>query len=105
MRRDEMTKILTMVAALDRQPVDEAVLEMWMRVLGEYRFEAVEAAIVPAYKESNGFLTAKAIWEVVRREANQPKPRQWVKDLHDIGEHFECRPEECARWKELEVVR
>jgi hypothetical protein len=21
-------------------------------------------------------------------------PREWVKDLHDLGEHFECKPGE-----------
>lgn len=108
MNKQEMAKILGMVSALDNQPVDEAKLEMWHRVLGQYTFTQVEAAIVPAYKESVGlFLSAKELWQHVRRDANQPKPRQWVRELHDIGEHFECRPEECARWKEevLEIAR
>lgn len=103
MNKQETAKLLGMVSALDNQGVDEARVEMWHRVLGDYSFDACERAIVPAYKESAGlFLSAKEIWQHVRREASRPRPRQWVKDLHDIGQHFECRPEECARWKEEE---
>ena len=36
-------------------------------------------------------VTAKGIWEQVRRERAVGKPRDWVRDLHDIDEHFECR--------------
>jgi len=95
MNKQEMAKVLGMVSALDGQTVDEAKLEMWHRVLGDYGFELVEKCIVPAYKESQGFqLSAKELWQNVRREASQPVKRQWVKDLHEIGEHFECRPGE-----------
>jgi hypothetical protein len=102
MTKEEMAKVLGMVSALDGQKVDEAKLEMWFRVLGEYRFDFVEKCIVPAYKESEGlFLTAKELWRHVRREASQPVPRQWVKDLHDIGEHFECRAGEFGHPAEV----
>lgn len=104
MTREEMAKVLGMVSALDGQKVDEAKLEMWFRVLGEYRFDFVEKCIVPAYKECSGFqLTAKELWQHVRREASQPVRRQWVKDLHDIGEHFECRPGEFGHPKPVQA--
>jgi len=99
MKRSEMVKIVTACAALDRQPFDEVTVEMWLELFDGYSYDTVKAAIIPAYKESkSGFLNAKAVYDVVRREAMQPKPRAWVRDLHDIGEHFECQPEECARW-------
>jgi len=104
MTREEMAKVLGMVSALDGQKVDEAKLEMWFRVLGEYRFDYVERSIVPAYKECSGFqLTAKELWQHVRREASQPVPRQWVRDLHNIGEHFECRPGEFGHPKAVQA--
>jgi hypothetical protein len=104
MTREEMAKVLGMVSALDGQKVDEAKLEMWFRVLGEYRLDFVEKCIVPAYRECQGIqLTAKELWQHVRREASQPVPRQWVKDLHDIGEHFECRPGEWGHPKEVQA--
>lgn len=99
MNREETVKVLTMVSALDGRAADEMQVEMWMRLFENYSFETVEAAILPAYKETDkGFLTAKQVWDVVRREAAQPKHRAWVRELHDIGEHFECTREECARW-------
>jgi hypothetical protein len=92
MRRDEVSKLLTMVSSLDRQPVDEGMVEMWLRVLGGFSFEQCEAALIPAYKESrSGFVTAKAVWEVVRRDGVSVKPRAWVEELHELGEHWECR--------------
>ena len=95
MDKAETATLLAMVSALDRQPVDEGMVEMWHRVLGEYSFARCEAALIPAYKESrSGFLTAKAVWEQVRRESSVASPRQWVAEMHDLGEHWECRPGE-----------
>jgi len=92
MDKAETATLLAMVSALDRQPVDEGMVEMWHRLLGGYSFVVCEAAILPAYKESrSGFLTAKGVWDVVRRDALQPVARAWVRDMHDIGEHWECR--------------
>ena len=101
MRIDETATLLAFVSSLDRQPVNDGVIEMWTQMLGDYTYQECFDAIVPAYKEMSGsFISAKDIWLVVRRERSQPRPRQWVYDLHRIGEHFECRPEECARWNE-----
>ncbi len=92
MDRGEVATLLAMVSSLDRQPVDEGMVEMWLRVLGEFSFEQCEAALIPAYKESRaGFVTAKAVWEVVRRDGVAVMPRAWVEELHDMGEHWECR--------------
>lgn len=95
MDKAQTAQLLVMVSALDRQPVDEGMIEMWSQVLGEFSFEECKDALIPAYKESkSGFVTAKAIWERVRRDRSYPEPRAWVQDLHDMGEHFECRPGE-----------
>jgi hypothetical protein len=92
MDKAETATLLAMVSSLDRQPVDEGMVEMWHRVLGEFSFSACEAALIPAYKESrSGFLTAKAVWDVVRRESSTPSARGWVEELHELGEHYECR--------------
>jgi len=92
MDRGEVATLLAMVSSLDRQPVDEGMVEMWLRVLGEFSFEQCEAALIPAYKESRaGFVTAKAVWEVVRRDGVAVMPRAWVEELHEMGEHWECR--------------
>ena len=92
MDRGEVATLLAMVSSLDRQPVDEGMVEMWLRVLGEFSFEQCEAALIPAYKESRaGFVTAKAVWEVVRRNGVSVMTRAWVEELHDMGEHWECR--------------
>jgi len=32
--------------------------------------------------------------KLAERLAEVPGPRDWVKDMHDMGEHFECRPGE-----------
>lgn len=92
MDKAEVANLLVMVSALDRQPVDEGMVEMWWRVLGDYSFERCEAALLPAYKESkSGFITAKAIYDRVSHRDSAPTPRGWVRDMHDIGEHWECR--------------
>ena len=95
MDRAQTATLLAMVSALDRQPVDEGMVEMWFRVLGDFSFDRCEAALIPAYKESrSGFITAKAVWDVVRREGSAPSPRGWVAHMHVLGVHFECRPGE-----------
>jgi hypothetical protein len=92
MTEDEMAEIVTMASALDGQIVSESKVAMWLEMLGGFTYEECRAAIIPACKESSsGMVTAKGIWEQVRRDRSQPKPRQWVRDLHDIGEHYECR--------------
>ena len=92
MTEDEMSEIVTMASALDGQIVSESKVLMWLEMLGRFTYEECRAAIVPACQESSvGIVTAKGIWEQVRRDRAVPKPRDWVRDLHDIGEHFECR--------------
>ena len=93
MDKSETATILAMVSALDRQPVDDGTIEMWWRMLKDYSFETVEASIIPAYRDTkNTYISAKDVWQEVRRSASQvPSARAWVKDMHDIGEHFECR--------------
>jgi hypothetical protein len=91
MNKAEMGEILSMASALDGQIVSESKIAMWLEMLGHYTYEECRVAIVPACKESpTGFVTAKGIWEQVRRDRSVGKPRDWVRDLHDIGEHFEC---------------
>jgi len=102
MDKREMAKVLTLASALDNQTVSEEKVGMWLEMLGQYSYEECVEAIVPACKESDrGMVTAKGIWEQVRRKRSQPVPRQWVKDLHDIGEHFECRAGEFGHPKEV----
>lgn len=95
MNKSEMSLILTMVSSLDRQPVDEGMVEMWLEMFRNHEFETVKAAIIPAYKESrSGFLTAKGIYDYIRRNGQYAKPRQWVEDEHERGDHWACRPGE-----------
>ena len=92
MNKVEMGKVLSFCAALDGQQVTESKVLMWLEMLGRFTYEECRAAIVPACQESSaGIVTAKGIWEQVRRDRAVPKPRDWVRDLHDLGEHFECR--------------
>src|SRR6056297_1290490 len=99
MKNSNMVKILTMVSALDGRKSDEMQVEMWLEMFRNYSFEQVKEAIVPAYKESDkGFLTAKGVWDVVRRNAAQPPPKQWIRDLHNLGEHFVCEEADCLAW-------
>lgn len=106
MNREETVKVLTMVSALDGRTADEMQVEMWLQMFRNFAFDQVKEAIIPAYKESDkGFLTAKGVWDVLRREANQPRPRQWVRDLHNIGEHFACTTEECLEWDTADKLK
>ncbi len=93
MNKAEMAELLALCSALDSQIVSESKVAMWLEMLGQYSFEECREAIIPAYKESSsGMITAKGIWEQVRRSRSAvPSARAWVKDMHDIGEHFECR--------------
>jgi len=95
MDRGEVATLLAMVSSLDRQPVDDGMVQMWFRLLGGYGFDECEAALLPAYKDSwNGFITAKSIYDRVAVSESGPGKRVWVQALHDDGEHFECRPGE-----------
>jgi hypothetical protein len=95
MDKGETATLLAMVSALDRQPVDDGMVEMWWRLLGGFSFAECEAAVLPVYRESrSGFVTAKGIYDRVRSQDFGPGRRVWVEQMHDLGEHFECRPGE-----------
>ncbi len=100
MTKDETATLLAFASSLDRQPVDDGVIEMWWRMLADFTFEDCNDALIPAYREMTGhFISSKDVWAIVKRKRSQPVPRQWVKDLHDIGEHFECRAGEFGHEK------
>ena len=91
----EMGEIVSLASALDGQVVSEPKVLMWLEMLGDYTYEECREAIVPACKEHPaGIVTAKGVYDQVRRKRSQPVPRQWVRDLHDEGDHWECRPGE-----------
>jgi len=45
------------------------------------------------------------VWDVVRREAMQPSRRGWIRELHDLGEHFECSRGECQQWTAEDALK
>jgi len=95
MNHGEVATLLAMVSSLDRQPVDEGMVEMWHRLLEGYSFEECEAALLPAYRESrSGFITAKSIYDRVALRESGPGRRDWVRLEHENGEHYECKPGE-----------
>lgn len=92
MTEDQMSEIVTMASALDGQIVSESKVLMWLEMLGSYTYEECREAIIPACKEhASGLVTAKGIWQQVRRERSYPGARDWVEELHDLDQHFECR--------------
>jgi hypothetical protein len=69
----QMTEIVTMCSALDGQQVTDSKVAMWLQVLDGCTYEECRDAIVPAYKEAtSGIVTAKGLWDVVRRARSQP---------------------------------
>lgn len=71
MNKAETAKLLVMVSSLDRQPTDEGMVEMWHRVLGGYDFAECEAAVVPAYREAKGYISARLIEAMVKKHRNE----------------------------------
>jgi hypothetical protein len=79
MNKVETAKLLVMVSSLDRQPTDEGMVEMWHRVLGDYDFTECEAAVVPAYREAKGYISARLVETMVKKaraEAIEQSQRQ-----------------------------
>lgn len=75
MDKVETAKLITMVSALDRQPTDQGMVEMWHRILQEFDFSECEAAVVPAYKEAKGYVSARGIYAAVK-QAREESARQ-----------------------------
>ena len=97
MNKSEMTEIVSMCSALDGQLVSESKVIMWLQMFEGYSYGELVAGIVPALKEaSSGMVTAKGLFDVVRRVRVQPVAREYVRALHEIGEHFDCRPGELG---------
>jgi hypothetical protein len=67
MNKAETAKLLVMVSSLDRQPTDEGMVEMWHRVLGGYEFAECESALVPAYREAKGYISARLVETMVKK--------------------------------------
>jgi len=97
MNKSEMTEIVSMCSALDGQLVSESKVIMWLQMFEGYGYGELQAGIIPALKEStSGMVTAKGLFDVVRRVRVQPVAREYVQALHEIGEHFDCRPGELG---------
>lgn len=104
MTKAEMAEIVSMASALDGQIVSQAKVMMWLEMLDGFTYQECHAAIVPACKEHpSGIVTAKGIYDQVRRKRSQPTARAWVKELHDMGEHFECRAGEFGHPLEVKA--
>jgi hypothetical protein len=70
---EKMSEIVTMCSALDGQQVTDSKVAMWLEVLDGCTYEECRDAIVPAYREAtNGIVTAKGLWDVVRRGRSEP---------------------------------
>ena len=67
MNKAEVAKLLVLVSSLDRQPTDEGMVEMWHRVLGSYAFEECEEALVVAYREAKGYVSARGVELAVKK--------------------------------------
>lgn len=99
----QVTEIVTMCSALDGQQVTEAKVAMWLQALDGCSYEECVQAIVPAYREAtNGFITAKGIWDVVRRARSQPdssdrvlEEADWRSDPQPVCEEHNLRILEC----------
>ena len=103
MTKAEMMEIVTMASALDGQIVSDAKVMMWLQMFEGYSYEELQAGIIPALKEApSGMITAKGLYDQVRRVRSQPVARGYVGELHDLGEHFECRPGEFGHDGEVE---
>jgi hypothetical protein len=91
---EKMSEIVTMCSALDGQQVTDSKVAMWLEVLDGCTYEECRDAIVPAYREaSNGIVTAKGLWDVVRRDRAEPglsdrevEEASWVSDPQPICE-------------------
>lgn len=100
MTKDETATLLAMISSLDRQPVDEGMVEMWWELLKNYSFEQCRGAIMPVYKTMKGpFIRARDVYDYVK-PGSTPPSGWWIEDLHKIGEHFACDPaSECRSGK------
>jgi hypothetical protein len=70
MNKAEVAKLLVMVSSLDRQPTDEGMVEMWHRILGGYEFSECEEALVSAYREAKGYMSARGVEVAVKKLRN-----------------------------------
>jgi hypothetical protein len=95
MTKAEMLEIISLCSALDGQIVSEPKAVMWLAMFDGYSSAELQAGIIPALREStSGLVTAKGLFDFVRRVRSQPVARGYVGELHGMGEHFECRPGE-----------
>ena len=92
MNKEETATLIALISSLDRQPVDEGMVEMWHELLGAYSFEECREAIMPVYKNIKGpWIRARDIYDHVR-VGSAPPAGWWIEQMHDIGEHFACKP-------------
>jgi hypothetical protein len=102
MNKNEVGELLAMCSALDGQLVTEPKAIMWLEVLEGVSYEEAKVALIPAYKESNNdIVTAKGVWEQVRRARSQPgsdrvlEEADWGSDPQPICEAHDLRILEC----------
>lgn len=93
MLNSKMTEILTMCSALDGQQVTDSKVAMWLQVLDGCTYEECRDAIVPAYKEATkGLVTAKGLWDVVRRVRAVPTPGAWALEADESSWKSDPQP-------------
>lgn len=89
MNKTDTAKLITMVSALDRQPTDQGMVEMWHRVLQEFTFEDCEAALIPAYKESKGYISARAVYAAVKKLREERATERMSLEIRESSESWE----------------
>ncbi len=102
MNKNEVGELLAMCSALDGQQVTESKAIMWLEVLEGVSYEEAKVALIPAYKESNNdIVTAKGVWEQVRRARSQPgsdrvlEEADWGSDPQPVCEAHDLRILDC----------
>jgi hypothetical protein len=93
MNKLQMGEIVTMCSALDGQQVTDSKVAMWLQVMDGASYEECRDAIVPAYREAtNGIVTAKGLWDVVRRVRAVPTPGAWALEADESSWKSDPQP-------------
>jgi len=61
MTKLEITKLLTLIAAIDNRNIDEVTVEMWHRVLNGYTYDEAARAVPAFFAEQDGYLAPRGL--------------------------------------------
>lgn len=107
MNHVEVSKLLTLIAAIDNRDINEVTVEVWQRIMADYDYEEMAQAVPRYFAENDSYLAprgliaqAKKMRETVAEKVNhtqlQVEESSWRSDPEPVCKTHAMKITACS---------